>query len=124
MKVSEYLNLESARDGTYDTRKIRNGIDFLSDFNPNLLSEVEIEMCIMHVALIIDDRNTFKNNYNIVGNKELFIDHVSLIKGSDITSWCRKLYDSAFWMHGDRIIVNLVFNWLNNSFNSPERIIA
>ena len=85
MQISEYLNLESARDGTYDTRKIRNGIDFLSDFNPNLLSEVEIEMCIMHVASIIDNRNVFKDNYN-VSNKKLFIDHISLIKGCDTAS--------------------------------------
>ena len=123
MKISEYLNLESARDGTYDTRKIRNGIDFLSDFNPNLLSEVEIEMCIMHVASIIDNRNVFKDNYN-VSNKKLFIDHISLVKGSDTASWCRKLYDTAFWQYGDRVIVNLVYNWLNNSFNSPERVIG
>ena len=123
MQISEYLNLESARDGTYDTRKIRNGIDFLSDFNPNLLSEVEIEMCIMHVASIIDNRNVFKDNYN-VSNKKLFIDHISLIKGCDTASWCRKLYDGCFWQYGDRVIVNLIYNWLNNSFNLPERIIG
>jgi hypothetical protein len=117
-----YLNLESARDGTYDNRKIRDGITFLSDFNPNYLSEVEIEMCLMHVAFIIDSKNCFKDNYNVV-NKKAYIDHIAMVKDCDCSAWCKKLYDLSLWQHGNRVVVNLTYNWLSSSFKSFERII-
>ena len=122
MTLVEYINLESARDGTYDSRKIRDAINFLSDFTPDLLSKMEIEMCIMHAAFIIDKRNEFKNNYN-VKDKGIFIDHVDLIRDTDFVSWCKYLYENQVFMYSDRVIINLVFNWLNGSLSNPERIV-
>jgi hypothetical protein len=113
--------MESGKDGC-DSRNIREAIKFLSDFNPNLLSEVEIEMCLMHAAFILDSRNAFNDNYN-VSNKNLYIDHVLLVKEADLSAWCQKLYDLSFWHYYNRVIVNIVFNWLRDSFSSFERIV-
>ena len=121
MNLTQYLNMESGKDGC-DSRNIREAIKFLSDFNPNLLSEVEIEMCLMHAAFILDSRNAFNDNYN-VSNKNLYIDHVLLVKEADLSAWCQKLYDLSFWHYYNRVIVNIVFNWLRDSFSSFERIV-
>lgn len=121
LNLVQYVNLESAKDG-YDGKGIGDAVDFLKDFNPSSVSDVEIEMCIMHAAFLVDPRNTFRNNYN-VSNKKIYIDHINVVKESDISAWCQKLHDLYLWQYGNRIIVNIVFNWLKNSFNIFERIV-
>ena len=121
MNLEQYLNLESTKDNC-DSDNIRTAMEFLADFNPKFLSEVEIEMCIMHVAFLLDSRNNFSDNYN-VSNKNLYIDHICLVKESDLSAWCQKLYDLNFWRYCNRVVVNIVFNWLRDSFASLRRIV-
>jgi hypothetical protein len=118
MDVQEYLKLE--QDGI--RYNIGDALDFLKMFDPTSISQMEIEMCIMHVAGIVSSSNIFVDNYNVRSDaRDAFIDHVSMILDSDCASWSRKLADKSFWNDGNIPIANLILNWINGSLDNPVR---
>lgn len=119
--LESYSQLECAKENNYGLN-ILDAMEFLKDYKALDMSDMELEMCIMHSAFIVSDNNSFDNNYN-VRNRDVFIDHVALIRDTDISAWCRKLYEYNLWNKANRVIVNILHNWLNSSLDNPTRFI-
>jgi hypothetical protein len=124
MDIVTFVKEECVRDSALDkTDQLLEAANFLSNISFAQADEMEIEMYIMHAAFIVDDKNSFSNNYNVT-NKNVFIDHVALSKDSDAAAWCKRMADYSLWPTGNRRIANLVYNWMNNSINNPVRVVA
>ena len=118
MNIEDYLAAE--KDGV--RYNVIDAIDFLKMFDPTSISEMEIEMCIMHAAEIVSPSNVFTDNSNVRQEaRGAFIDHVSIVLDSDCASWSKKLADQNFWSDGNCVIANVVLNWINGSFDNPVR---
>jgi hypothetical protein len=120
MNLKNYEANENGRD--FADLDIVGAINFLKDFDPASMDSIEIEMCLMHAAYILNSSNQFVDNYN-VRLKEVFIDHVSLMTESDISAWSRKLNDYNLWQNGSTAIANIAYNWIRGSLNDPEVLI-
>ena len=109
---------EEALEGVYNARK------FLLSCGPLEYDDEALELAVMHVAYLVDEKNAFFNNVNIKPErKALFIEHMSMMKESDVEVWCRKLYDSTFWNFSNAIVTNLIYNWIIGSLNTPRSLI-
>jgi len=103
---------------------IRNSFLFLSNLSPVDLDGEELEVAIMHTAYLIDGNNAFSNNINInPTRRNVFIEHVDLMKMSDIEVWSRNLYDYSFWKFSNSIIANVVYNWISGTLDSPRNLV-
>jgi hypothetical protein len=103
---------------------VRNSFLFLSNLSPLELEGEELEVAIMHTAYLVDDNNGFFNNINISPERRnVFIEHVDLMRASDIQVWCRKLYDYNFWKFSNSIIANVIYNWIGGTLDAPRNLI-
>lgn len=123
MDTVTYVKEECVRDGVEisGTQPLLRAVDMLKNISVASSDEMEIEMYIMHAAHMVDDRNEFVDNFNVT-RKDIFMDHVVLVKEADPAAWTRKLFDFGCWPHANRRICNLVWNWLRGSLDDPERI--
>jgi hypothetical protein len=119
-----FVKEECARDGAPDaTQQLLEAINFLSSISFAQADEMEVEMYIMHAAYIVDSRNAFTDNYNVT-NKNVFIDHVAMLKSSDVAAWSKRLADYSLWTVGNRRIANLVYNWISGTLDQPTRVVS
>lgn len=103
---------------------IHSSMMFLAGFDPLELDGEELEVSIMHAAYLVDPNNHFNNNMNIdPARRDRFIEHVDLMKSSDIDVWVRKLYDSCFWKFSNSTIANVLYNWLSRTLDNPRSFI-
>jgi len=120
MNIREYFVSENI-DKMYN---ISEAHSFLKSIDHKNLSLLELEMYIMHTASIVSDLNTFSENYNIASSsRNDFIDLVSIVFDSDIFAWSKQLYEKQFWQNGNKVICNLILNWLNDSLDEPVRFL-
>lgn len=121
MSVDSFIQAEAIRTGV-SKDSIRESVHVLSQMNPMKVSDVELEMLIMHIAYLVDNKNAFDNNWNVIESRRpLFITHSSYAISSDPAAWCRKLNEYNFFTCSSTVS-NLMFNWLKGSLDSPESI--
>jgi hypothetical protein len=83
---------------------------------------MELEMAVMHAAYLIDSRNEFENNSNLRSKEKYgaYVDMIELMVSSDIDAWCKRLRNESYWKFSNREIVNVVWNWLSGTLESPQ----
>ncbi|NBR22251.1 MAG: hypothetical protein EBU08_00370 [Micrococcales bacterium] len=119
MEVESYIRTECVRAGV-SRDAMRESLDVLNQMNPLLVSDVELEMLVMHIALVVDQSNSFKDNWNITPSRRpLYIKHMSYAVTSDPAAWCRKFNEYNFFS-SSTVVSNLIFNWLRGQLESPE----
>ena len=103
-----------------ERERMRSAIEFIEQFDPLTVSDIELEYIVMHTAFLICPENVFVNNYNVDPRRQkVFLDHMSLVFTSDINAWCQKLYELGFWRWENFATVNLLWNWLNRTLANP-----
>jgi hypothetical protein len=104
-----------------DIERIHFAIKFLAQFEPLSHSTEVLEMMMMHTAYLINNDNVFENNINIEPRRlKLFTEHVDMMNSSDISAWCRKLYEFNFWRFDNFVTVNIIYNWLRGTLSEPK----
>lgn len=103
-----------------DIQRISDAIEFMKQFDPLEVSQLEAEMITMHLAGMVNESNEFVDNYNVEKHRRArFIEHMDYMLDSDIAAWCRKMYEFSFWRYSNFVIVNIIWNWLNRSLVAP-----
>lgn len=120
MHVSTFAREECDREGG-SVSDMMAAITFLSSV-PSDVSEMELEMFIMHAAYVVDNRNEFVDNFNVKQRGD-FIDLVDTLKSTDVAAWTKQLGHRGFWDNGNLRVANLVYNWINGTLDNPERIV-
>lgn len=103
-----------------DTERMRSAVEFLNQFDPLAVSDIELEYIVMHTAFLVNESNAFTDNYNVEPNRrKAFLDHMDHALTSDVNAWCKKLYECGFWRNENFAIVTLIWNWLSRSLANP-----
>lgn len=104
-----------------DVDRIGEALHFLRQFNPLVMSPEELEMAVMHTAFLVNEHNQFENNWNIEpSRRKTFMEHMSHIIDTDISAWCRRCFDYAFWRFDNYCIINVLWNWLHGTLDEPK----
>lgn len=102
------------------TSRMLSALRFLSSTSPEDVYDLELEMMLMHAAFLVDENNAFSNNSNVIEARQDFLaNHVAMLPECDITAWSRMLLEKPCWPNSNRIVVNVIWNWLNGSLKDP-----